>query len=164
MSVKHWLFKADPKDYSIQDLANEPNQTTSWDGIRNYMARNLIRDEIKKGDNILIYHSNADPKGIVGIGQVVRSAYPDHTALDQSSDYYDPKSSKDNPIWYMVDVKLIKTFPEVIELRVLKDTKGLEKMMLTQRGSRLSIQPVRKSEWNIIMQLASKVKWTTFPE
>ena len=158
MSEKNWLFKADPKDYSIDDLANEQNQTTSWDGIRNYMARNLLRDEIKKGDQILLYHSNANPKGIVGLGKVVRSAYPDDTALDQSSVYYDPKSTKDNPIWYMVDVKLVEIFPEVIELRELKETKGLKKMMLTQRGSRLSIQPVRKSEWKIIMQLVSKLK------
>ena len=158
MSEKLWLFKADPKDYSIDDLANEPNQTTSWDGIRNYMARNLLRDEIKKGDQILLYHSNANPKGIVGLGKVVRSAYPDDTALDQSSVYYDPKSTKDNPIWYMVDVKLVEMFPKVIELRELKETKGLEEMMLTQRGSRLSIQPVRKSEWKIIMQLVSKLK------
>ena len=158
MSEKLWLFKADPKDYSIDDLANEQNQTTSWDGIRNYMARNLLRDEIKKGHEILLYHSNANPKGIVGLGKVVRSAYPDDTALDQSSVYYDPKSTKDNPIWYMVDVKLVEMFPKVIELRELKETKGLEKMMLTQRGSRLSIQPVRKSEWKIIMQLISKLK------
>ena len=158
MSEKLWLFKADPKDYSIDDLANEQNQTTSWDGIRNYMARNLLRDEIKKGDQILLYHSNANPKGIVGLGKVVRSAYPDDTALDQSSVYYDPKSTKDNPIWYMVDVKLVEMFPKVIELRELKETKGLEEMMLTQRGSRLSIQPVRKSEWKIIMQLVSKLK------
>ena len=158
MSEKNWLFKADPKDYSIDDLANEPNQTTSWDGIRNYMARNLLRDEIKKGHEILLYHSNANPKGIVGLGKVVRSAYPDDTALDQSSVYYDPKSTKDNPIWYMVDVKLVEMFPKVIELRELKETKGLEEMMLTQRGSRLSIQPVRKSEWKIIMQLVSKLK------
>lgn len=158
MSVKHWLFKADPKDYSIDDLANESKQTTSWDGIRNYMARNLIRDEIKKGDKILIYHSNSDPKGIVGLGKVVRSAYPDHTALDPSSAYYDPKSSKENPIWYMVDVKLVETFSRIIELSELKKINGLEKMMLTQRGSRLSIQPVRKSEWDIIMIMASKHK------
>ena len=158
MSEQIWLFKADPKDYSIEDLANEPNQTTSWDGIRNYMARNLIRDEIKKGDKILLYHSNAVPKGIVGLGKIVRSAYPDYTALDQFSVYYDPKSAKDNPIWYMVDVKLVEIFSEVIELKELKNTNGLEKMMLTQRGSRLSIQPVRKTEWNIIMQLAFKVK------
>ena len=158
MSEKNWLFKADPKDYSIDDLANERNQTTSWDGIRNYMARNLLRDEIKKGHEILLYHSNANPKGIVGLGKVVRSAYPDDTALDRSSVYYDPKSTKENPIWYMVDVKLIEIFPKVIELRELKETKDLAKMMLTQRGSRLSIQPVRKSEWNIIMQLASQVK------
>ena len=158
MSEKHWLFKADPKDYSINDLANEPNQTTSWDGIRNYMARNLIRDEIKKGDEILIYHSNSDPKGIVGLGEVVKSAYPDHTALDSSSAYYDPKSSNENPIWYMVDVKLVETFIKIIDLSQLKNTKGLEKMMLTQRGSRLSIQPVKKSEWDIIIKLASKLK------
>lgn len=158
MLEKIWLFKADPKDYSIDDLANERNQTTSWDGIRNYMARNLLRDEIKKGHKILIYHSNANPKGIVGLGKVVRSAYPDDTALDQSSAYYDPKSTKDNPIWYMVDVKLIEIFPKVIELRELKEINGLEKMMLTQRGSRLSIQPVRISEWNIIKLLASKLK------
>ena len=103
MSEKIWLFKADPKDYSIADLANEPNQTTSWDGIRNYMARNLIRDEIKKGDKILLYHSNADPKGIVGLGKVVRSAYPDDSALDQSGSYYDPKSANDISRSYRVE-------------------------------------------------------------
>lgn len=154
MPRKYWLSKADPEDYSIDDLADEPAKTTSWDGIRNYMARNLLRDEIKKGDEVLFYHSNSNPKGVVGICRIVKSGYPDSTARISKSKYFDPKATEENPIWYMVDVKLVRKLPMIIELSVLKETGGLEKMMVTQRGSRLSIQPVTQAEWDIIMKLA----------
>jgi predicted RNA-binding protein with PUA-like domain len=154
VAKKYWLFKADPQDFSIDDLANEPGQTTCWDGVRNYMARNLLRDDIKKGDEVLFYHSNSSPKGVVGICRVVKSGYPDNTARISKSRYFDPKATEDNPIWYMVDVKLVRKLPKVIELSELKETRGLEKMMVTQRGSRLSVQPVTPSEWDIIMKFA----------
>ena len=107
---KYWLMKTEPGSYSIQDLAAEPKQTTYWDGVRNYQARNLLRDEIKKGDLVLIYHSNANPPAVAGVATVVKEGYPDHTAWDASDKHYDPKSSPENPRWYMVDIKLKSIF------------------------------------------------------
>ncbi|MBD3258941.1 EVE domain-containing protein [candidate division GN15 bacterium] len=146
-------MKSEPDDFSIDDLESSPNQTAHWDGVRNYQARNILRDEIKKGDGVLFYHSSAQPIGIAGVCEVVREGYPDHTARDKSNEHYDAKATEDNPIWYMVDVKLVRRLPEIITLKELKDTGGLEKMMVTQRGARLSVQPVKPSEWKTIMKL-----------
>lgn len=154
MPKKYWLFKTEAGCFSIDDLAARPNQTEPWDGVRNYQARNMLRDDIKKGDEVFFYHSSSKPTGIAGICTVVKSGYPDHTALEPNEQHFDPKATKDNPIWYMVDVKLKKKFKEIITIQELKQIPGLEKMMVNQRGSRLSIQPVSKEEWQIITQKA----------
>jgi len=154
MPKRYWLFKTEESCYPIDALAAEPNETASWDGVRNYQARNLLRDEIKKGDEAFFHHSSGHPTGIAGTVTIVSSGYPDITAEDPSSQHPDPKHTKSNPIWYAVDVRLTRKFTEVIPLRTLKQTPGLENMMLCQRGSRLSIQPVRPEEWAIIMRLA----------
>ncbi|MFH1686634.1 MAG: EVE domain-containing protein [bacterium] len=154
MPKRYWLFKTEESCYPIDALANEPGQTAAWDGVRNYQARNMLRDEIKKGDEAFFHHSSGKPTGIAGVVKIVKSGYPDHTAEDPNSQHPDPKHIKDNPIWYMVDVKLTRKFSEVIPLTTLKQTPGLENMMLCRRGSRLSVQPVRPEEWAIIMRLA----------
>lgn len=150
---QYWLFKSEPETFSIKDLEKSPKKTAFWDGVRNYQARNFLRDSIKEGDQVLFYHSSTDPPGIVGIAEVVKSGYPDHTAFDPKDDHYDPKSDKKNPTWYMVDIKHVRTFPEAITLEALKKMPGLGKMVLLQKGSRLSVQPVTESEWNTIVKL-----------
>jgi predicted RNA-binding protein with PUA-like domain len=147
---RYWLFKTEPTTFSFDDLWNAPGRTTSWDGVRNFQARNMLRDEIKEGDLVFVYHSSADPTGIAGIAEVVREAYPDPTALDPHDSHYDPKSKADSPSWYMVQIRAVKALPRLITLEELRKAKGLEKMLLLQRGSRLSIQPVRPEEWEII--------------
>lgn len=154
MTKKYWLFKSEADCYSMDDLKACPNYTDHWDGVRNYQARNMLRDDIKKGDEVFFYYSNSKPMGIAGTCIVTKAGYPDFTAEDPNSQHPDPKHTKSNPIWYMVDVKFKKKFKEVIELNQLKKTPGLEEMVLCQRGSRLSIQPVRPEEWKIIMKLA----------
>ena len=145
--VRHWLFKTEPTSFSFGDLWNAPGRTTSWDGVRNFQARNTLRDEVKPGDLVFIYHSSTDPTGIAGIAEVVRGGYPDPTA-------FDPKSKPGAPSWYMVDIRAVKALSRLITLEELRKVKGLEKMVLLQRGSRLSIQPVRPEEWEVIMSLA----------
>ncbi len=151
---KYWLMKTEPSVYSIQDLAAEPKQTTYWDGVRNYQARNFMRDEMKKGDRILIYHSNADPPAVAGIATVAQEAYPDFTSWDKKDKHYDPKSSQDTPRWFMVDVKLEKIFDQPLGLPALREVKALEEMELLRKGSRLSVQPVRKKEFDAISKMA----------
>lgn len=151
---RYWLFKTEPTTFSFDDLWNAPRRTTFWDGVRNFQARNMLRDEIKEGDLVFVYHSSADPTGIVGIAEVARSGYPDKTAFDPKDPHYDPKSKVDSPAWYMVDIRAVKALPRLITLDELRKAKGLEKMVLLQRGSRLSIQPVRPEEWEIISSLA----------
>lgn len=153
MSNRYWLFKTEPSTFSIDDLAAEPDQTTHWEGVRNYQARNMLRDDIKVGDEILLYHSNCSPPGVAGTGTIVKAGYPDHTAWDPQSPYFDPKSSSDAPTWYMVDVKLKSRLGSVLSLPVLKKSPGLENMMVCRRGMRLSIQPVTANEWEIIQKL-----------
>jgi len=157
MARNYWLFKSEPGSFSIDDLAASPGQATAWEGVRNYQARNLLRDEVKVGDGVLFYHSNAKPMGVVGVCEVVKAGYPDHTALEPDSKYFDPKPSPDNPRWYMVDVKLREKFSRIIPLAVLKNTSGLEEMMVCQRGARLSIQPVTPAEWKIVLKLAAEL-------
>jgi predicted RNA-binding protein with PUA-like domain len=139
---------------SYADLVKAPKRTTYWDGVRNYQARNTLRDLMKKGDRCFFYHSNADPTGIAGICEVVREGYPDFTAFDPKHEHYDPKSKLDAPTWYMVDVKAVRAMPRIITLAELKGLKGLEKMVLLQKGSRLSVQPVTAKEWAVICQHA----------
>ncbi|MFZ5979701.1 MAG: EVE domain-containing protein [Candidatus Zixiibacteriota bacterium] len=158
MPHKYWLFKSEPETFSIDHLKSCPDGVSGWEGVRNYQARNMLRDEIKIGDEVLFYHSNARPSGIAGICRVVKNGYPDKTAFDPNSEYYDPKASPDNPRWYRVDVQFVSKLAEVIPLAVLKETPGLEKMMVTQKGSRLSIQPVKPDEWKIIKKLMRDYK------
>jgi predicted RNA-binding protein with PUA-like domain len=145
-------MKSEPNVYSITDLQRDG--TTCWDGVRNYQARNFMRDDMQVGDGVLFYHSNAQPMGIYGVARVVREAYPDHTAFDPSDPHYDPKSDPASPTWLMVDVGYVGTFKEPVTLATLKATPALEKMLVIQRGSRLSVQPVTREEWDTIMALA----------
>jgi predicted RNA-binding protein with PUA-like domain len=152
MKRQFWLMKSEPSVFSIDDLARSKNQTTSWDGVRNYQARNFLRDKIKVGDGVLFYHSNANPSGIAGEAVVVREGYPDYTAWDPKNIHFDPKSTPENPIWYMVDVKFVRKCKELITLDFLKKIPELKNMMLF-KASRLSVQPVTPKEWKIIMKL-----------
>ena len=153
-SVNYWLMKSEPHAYSIQDLASEKTKTTHWDGVRNYQARNFMRDQMKTGDQVLFYHSNAKPPGVAGVARVVRESYPDHTSWDPNDKHYDPKSTVDNPRWFMVDIKLVEVFDELIPLETLRGMKKIAKMELLRKGSRLSVQPVRKAEFDAIVDFA----------
>jgi len=154
--MKYWLVKSEPGAFSWDDLENAPTKTTHWDGVRNYQARNMMRDDMKQGDRVFFYHSNAEPTGIVGICEVVKDAYPDSSAFDAKDMHFDPKSTKAAPTWYMVDLRAVRRLPRVLTLAELKEVKSLGKMALLQRGSRLSVQPVTESEWNTVSALAEK--------
>ena len=156
-ATQFWLMKSEPGNYSIDDLASEKTRTTCWDGVRNYQARNIMRDLMKKGDKALFYHSNAKPSGVVGVVKIVSEAYPDHTAFDANSKYFDPKSNKDEPRWVMVDVQLVRKFKRLVSLEQIKNTKSLGKMVLLN-NSRLSVQPVTRAEFETIVGLASAAK------
>ncbi|MGK2961772.1 MAG: EVE domain-containing protein [Gemmatimonadaceae bacterium] len=153
--MNHWLLKTEPGTFSMTDLWNAPKRTTSWDGVRNYQARNMMRDQMKPGDLVFIYHSSADPTGIAGIAEVTRAGYPDETAFDPRDSHYDPKSTREKPVWYVIDVKAVKRFARIITLEELRGMKGLEKMVLLKKGSRLSVQPVSAAEWGIINRAAT---------
>lgn len=152
--MKYWLVKTEPESYSIDDLAAEKTKRTCWDGVRNYQARNFMRDEMQVGDRVLFYHSNAKPPAVVGVAKVVREAYPDPTAWDENDSHYDPKSSPENPRWVMVDLEFERKFAEPLSLESLREVKALKQMELLRTGSRLSVQPVRKSEFDAILKLA----------
>lgn len=151
--MKYWLMKSEPDVFSIDDLKAMPRKTEHWDGVRNYQARNMMRDEMKKGDLVFFYHSNCQVPGIVGIMEVVHEGYPDHTALDPESKYFDPKSDPDNPRWYMVDVKYKRKLKRAIPLEELKGLRSLEGMLLLRKGNRLSVLPVEKNHWDAILRL-----------
>jgi predicted RNA-binding protein with PUA-like domain len=155
--MKYWLMKSEPSAYSIADLEAEPNKTTCWDGVRNYQARNFMRDDMKLGDGVLFYHSNANPPAVVGVAEIVRESYPDHTAWDESDKHFDPKSTPTIPRWWMVDIRHIDTFATGIGLDRLRDVAVLKEMELLRKGSRLSVQPVRKKEFDAIVKLAKKL-------
>jgi predicted RNA-binding protein with PUA-like domain len=148
---KYWLLKTEPTTFSFDDLWKAPKRTTSWDGVRNFQARNMLRDQMQEGDLVFIYHSSTDPTGIVGIAEVVRSGYPDATQFDPKDSHYDPRSKNESPSWYVVDVKAVEKFPEIVTLERLRQMKGLEGMVLLKKGSRLSVQPVSASEWKAIV-------------
>ena len=156
MPKKYWLMKSEPDEFSFDDLKVEPNSTAHWDGVRNYQARNFMRNEMKKGDIVLFYHSNCDPPGVVGIAEVVKEAYPDHTAWDPKDKHFDPKSTKDNPVWFMVEVKWKKAFKRFVSLHELKETRELKDMKVVQRGQRLSVQPVTRKEFDKVCKMGSK--------
>ncbi|MDJ0783600.1 MAG: EVE domain-containing protein [Desulfosarcinaceae bacterium] len=151
--MKYWLMKTEPSTYSIDDLLAEPGQTDHWDGVRNYQARNFMRDEMQPGDKVLLYHSGKHP-AVVGTAVVVREGYPDHTAWDPESDHFDPKSRPDTPTWYMVDVRCETKFTTPLPLKHLRGLSALSDMWLLRRGMRLSIQPVTAAEYEAILSLA----------
>jgi len=151
----YWLMKSEPDTFGIDDLAARPGQTEPWDGVRNYQARNMMRDEMRVGDSVFFYHSNCDQPGIVGVAEVASEAYPDHTAFDAEAKYYDPKSDPQNPRWFLVDLRYVRPLRRNITLADLKtyaDT-TLEGLPLVRRGNRLSIMPVTPSQWEFILAL-----------
>jgi predicted RNA-binding protein with PUA-like domain len=152
---RYWLMKSELSAFSIDDLARAPRHTTCWDGVRNYQARNFMR-EMRVGDQVLFYHSNAEPSAVVGVAEVVKEAYPDPTAFDPKDKHYDPSSNPAQPAWDMVDIRLVRKFHRPIALDELRGIPGLSQMELLRKGSRLSVQPVRPSEWAIILKLAAK--------
>lgn len=148
--TRYWLMKSEPSCFSIDDLFAAPKQTSAWDGVRNYQARNFMRQDMRPNDLIFFYHSNCKPPGIVGIAEVVSEAYPDHTAFDPHSEHPDPKSTPDNPRWYMVDVRFVKKFTRMISLDELKRHPELSHMQLLRKGNRLSVLPVNQEDWEYI--------------
>lgn len=152
---RYWLMKSEPGAFSIDDLAKSPKRTTCWDGVRNYQARNFMRS-MAVGDQVLFYHSSADPPAVVGIAEVVREAYPDDTQFDKSSKHYDPESDPSTPRWDMVDIMHRQTFKTSLSLDRLKLEPKLKGMVLLRKGSRLSVQPVTATEWAVILKLAGE--------
>jgi predicted RNA-binding protein with PUA-like domain len=152
----HWLVKSEPETFSWDDLWAAPRRTTCWDGVRNYQARNFMRDGMRVGDPVLFYHSNAEPPAVVGVAEVVREAYPDHTALDPDDPHYDPRSDPANPAWLMVDIRAVRQLARPLALTELRQTPGLEGMELLRKGSRLSVQPVTPGEFDIITRLGAR--------
>ncbi len=155
MTSAYWLMKSEPNEFSIRDLKKRPNRTECWDGVRNYQARNFMRDEMKIGDRVLFYHSGKDPS-IVGTARIVKPGYPDHTAWDPGSKHFDARSTRNKPIWYMVDIQLEKEFPRAIPLANLRNIPELKDMILLRKGNRLSVMPVTANEFNTIIKMAVK--------
>ena len=150
---RYWLMKSEPGAFSIDDLARSPKQITHWDGVRNYQARNFMR-AMAVGDPVLFYHSNAEPPAVVGIAEVVRTAYPDETQFDKTSHHYDPASVRSAPRWDMVDIRYRQTFKTSLSLDRLRQEPKLKSMVLLRKGSRLSVQPVTEAEWATVLKLA----------
>ena len=154
--MQYWLMKSEPECFSIDDLYNAPNKTNHWDGVRNYQARNFMLKNMQIGDRIFFYHSNCKVPAIVGVAKVSSRPYPDHTAWDPNSEHYDPKSPKDNPRWFMVDITFEQKFKHEISLQQLKLFPELQDMLLLRKGNRLSITPVSPKAWQFIIDLANK--------
>jgi predicted RNA-binding protein with PUA-like domain len=153
MATRYWLFKSEPESFSIDHLERAPKQTTFWNGVRNYQARNLLRDDIQIGDGVIFYHSNAKPPAVAGLAEVVRAGYPDKTQFDEKSDYYDPDSTPDAPRWFMVDIRFKEKFARPLPPDELRTVDALSDMVLLRKGSRLSVQPVAAREWKAIVAL-----------
>jgi len=153
--VSYWLFKSEPSTFSIDDLASSPRKTTCWDGVRNYQARNFMRDDMRKGDLVLFYHSSCDPTGVAGVAEVVREAYVDHTAFDPDDRHYDARSNVQAPRWFMVDIRLRRKLSRIITLAELREHENnqLKDLALLRKGNRLSILPVSKKQWDYILSL-----------
>ena len=149
----YWLFKSEASCFSFDDLRDAPDATTGWDGVRNYQARNFLRDQVKGGDLVLYYHSNAEPPGIAGIAEVVREGHPDPTAFDPSADHYDPKGGPDDPIWYQVSIRAVRPVEPMLPLARLRGEPRLKGLELLRKGSRLSVMPVEPEHWAVIAEL-----------
>jgi len=152
--MRYWLMKSEPGCFSVDDLAARPDSTTPWDGVRNYQARNFMRDDMKVGDRVLFYHSNCDEPGVAGLAEIAGEAYADYTAFNPAEKHYDPKSVPERPIWMMVDVKLVDKFDRVVTLKEIKADDRLSGMELVRKGSRLSVQPVSENEYKTILRMA----------
>jgi predicted RNA-binding protein with PUA-like domain len=154
--VSYWLMKSEPGVFGIDDLAKSPRKTTHWDGVRNFQARNFMRDEMRRGDLAFFYHSSCDEPGVVGIVEIVREGYPDHTAFDKDDEHFDPDSDPANPRWYMVEVRMKRKFRRAITLATLREheQRALKGLALLKRGNRLSITPVSAAHWKFIVDLA----------
>jgi len=150
--VRHWLMKSEADCFSFDDLLAAPDRTTFWDGVRNYQARNFMR-EMRPGDLVLFYHSSSEPAGVAGIAEVVRPAYPDHTAFDEAHEHYDPKSRADSPLWDMVDVRAVEKLPAFVSLDVLRREPAVGEMLVLRRGNRLSVTPVTPEEFDAVRRL-----------
>jgi predicted RNA-binding protein with PUA-like domain len=158
MARRFWLMKCEPAAYTIADL--ERDGRTTWEGVRNYQARNFMRDQMQEGDGVLFYASNADPSGVTGLATIVRAGYPDPYAWRKGHKYFDPASTEANPTWYLVDLGFVERFAGTVSLETLKATRGLEDMVVTQKGSRLSVQPATKAEYDIVVKLGRALKPT----
>ena len=154
MPQRHWLFKSEPDVYPIEALARDGS--TFWGGIRNYQARNMLRDDVAVGDGVLFYHSRVAPMAVVGTAKVTRAGYPDPTQFDPKSKYFDEKATKENPRWFVVDIELDEIFERPVTLAEMRGMKPLARMELLRKGSRLSVQPVRKGEWNAVVRRGRK--------
>jgi predicted RNA-binding protein with PUA-like domain len=154
VAKKYWLMKCEPEAYTIEQL--ERDGVSGWEGVRNYQARNFMRDQMQVGDGVLFYASNADPSGVTGLAEIARAGYPDPFALKKGHHYFDPASTADTPTWYTVDVKFVARFPGIVPLDELKRTPGLENMMVIRKGARLSVQPVTKAEYDIVKRLGMR--------
>lgn len=154
MSKRYWLFKSEPTDFSFDDLLNAPQQTTAWTGVRNYQARNFMRDDMKRGDAVLYYHSSTKDTGVVGLAEVVSEPYPDPTQFDKKSNYFDEKASVDKPRWFLVDIRAVRELERFVPLDEIKAESALAEMRLVQRGNRLSVMPVKKCEFDKILVMA----------
>jgi len=148
---RYWLMKSEPNAYSIDDLQRDG--VTYWDGVRNYQARNFMRDDMRIGDKVIFYHSNTKPPAAVGVAEIVRESYPDFTAFDPSELHFDPKSNEEKPIWFMVDIKFIEKFKRAVSLQEMKENPKLRNMKLVQRGNRLSVMPMSKEEFNEVLRM-----------
>lgn len=154
MAKQYWLMKCEPAAYTIADLRRDG--TTSWEGVRNYQARNFMRDTMRVGDAVLFYASNAEPSGVTGLATIARAGYPDHLAWKKGHKYFDAASSPEKPLWYMVDITFEEEFTRTVPLETLKQTPGLEDMMVIRKGSRLSVQPVTRAEYDIVVRLGRR--------
>ncbi|HCG91486.1 MAG TPA: EVE domain-containing protein [Dehalococcoidia bacterium] len=151
--TKYWLFKSEPNNYSFLNLLSEENQIAEWDGVRNYQARNFMRDQMRIGDKVLFYHSSTKIPAVIGTAIIVKESYPDFTAWDSGQKYFDPKSNPDDPTWLMVDIQAEKTFKTPVTLQDIKSNPKFANMMLVKRGVRLSVQPITQTEYNEIVKL-----------
>ena len=154
MPRRYWLVKTEPEAFSYDDLLRAPRRTAGWDGVRNYQARNYLRDEMKKGDGVLVYHSNADPKAVVGTAEVVREGYPDPTQFDAKDDHHDPGSTPDQPRWFQVDLRAVEKLAHPVTLERIKRAPELKGMGLVRPGNRLSVQPVTEAEFRAVLKLS----------
>lgn len=152
--MSYWLFKTEPDAFGIDDLKGRPDQTEPWDGVRNYQARNFLRDDVAVGDKVFIYHSSCKLVGIAGVAEVVKAGYPDETQFNPESDYYDPKATPEAPRWYRVDVRFVEKFSQVLTLKTIKEQPDITDIGLVKKGGRLSIMPVEPKEWQKLYQMA----------